>query len=147
MAATAQNGEPWLNMGYYAEINGHTAMIKSDKNDRSSKNNFNRQSKILASITRFSLILITPLVFALATSPVRAQSGALAECAACHGEDGIGKDVEIPNLAGQHEVYLYRQLQHFKSGKRTHKEMRYESRQLSDADMQALAHYYAQLPR
>jgi cytochrome c553 len=80
--------------------------------------------------------------------PAHAQGGAsVAECAACHGEDGIGKDVEIPNLAGQHEVYLYRQLQHFKSGKRSHKEMRFESRQLSDADMQALAHYYSQLPR
>lgn len=81
--------------------------------------------------------------------PALAQGGsaAIAECAACHGEDGIGKDVEIPNLAGQHEVYLYRQLQHFKSGKRSHKEMRFESRQLSDADMQALAHYYSQLPR
>jgi cytochrome c553 len=125
-------------------------MIKSDNTDQSSKKNFiqwSQRSKILAFIARLSLILIAALHFALATSPARAQSGALAECAACHGEDGIGKDVEIPNLAGQHEVYLYRQLQHFKSGKRTHKEMRYESRQLSDADMQALAHYYAQLPR
>jgi cytochrome c553 len=137
-------------MGYYAEMNGHTAMIKSDKIFLTSKKQcFQRgkESKNLAITARFSLILIAAVVFALPTSPVRAQSGALAECAACHGEDGIGKDVEIPNLAGQHEVYLYRQLQHFKSGKRTHKEMRYESRQLSDADMQALAHYYAQLPR
>lgn len=71
----------------------------------------------------------------------------IAECAACHGADGVGKDVEIPNLAGQHEVYLYTQLQNFKSGKRPHKEMRYESRHLSDEEMQELARYYAQLPR
>lgn len=89
------------------------------------------------------------LLLPLAAAPLHAEpaSSALAECAACHGEDGIGRDVEIPNLAGQSEVYLYRQLQHFKSGKRPHKEMRYESRQLSDQDMQALAHYYSQLAR
>jgi cytochrome c553 len=70
----------------------------------------------------------------------------LAECAACHGADGVGKDVEIPNLAGQQERYLYLQLQNFKSGKRPHKEMRYESRHLSDEEMREAAHYYAQLP-
>ncbi len=99
---------------------------------------------------KISLILAIGLLsLPLATAPLHAESAplALAECAACHGEDGIGRDVEIPNLAGQSEVYLYRQLQHFKSGKRPHKEMRYESRQLSDQDMQALAHYYSQLAR
>jgi cytochrome c553 len=70
----------------------------------------------------------------------------LSECAACHGADGVGKDVEIPNLAGQQERYLYLQLQNFKSGKRPHKEMRYESRHLSDDEMRDLSHYYAQLP-
>lgn len=70
----------------------------------------------------------------------------LAECAACHGADGVGRDVEIPNLAGQQERYLYLQLQNFKSGKRPHKEMRYESRHLSDEEMREVSHYYAQLP-
>jgi cytochrome c553 len=70
----------------------------------------------------------------------------VAECAACHGPDGVGNDVEIPNLAGQHDRYLYLQLQHFKSGRRPHKEMRYESRHLSDEEMLDLARYYSQLP-
>jgi cytochrome c553 len=82
-------------------------------------------------------------------APARAEEPpvSLAECAACHGADGVGRDEEIPNLAGQHERYLYTQLQAFKSGKRPHKEMRYESRHLSDQEMQALARYYAQLAR
>lgn len=89
------------------------------------------------------------LLFVALASAARAEElpGALAECAACHGLDGVGRDVEIPNLAGQHEHYLYTQLQAFKSGRRPHKEMRYESRQLSDEEMQALSRYYAQLPR
>lgn len=70
----------------------------------------------------------------------------LSECAACHGLDGVGRDVEIPNLAGQQERYLYLQLQNFKSGRRPHKEMRYESRHLSDEEMRDVSHYYAQLP-
>lgn len=70
----------------------------------------------------------------------------VAECAACHGPDGIGNDVEIPNLAGQHDQYLYTQLQHFKSGRRPHKEMAFESRHLTDDEMRDLARYYSQLP-
>jgi len=31
-------------------------------------------------------------------------------CAPCHGLDGIGHDVEVPNIAGQHSVYLREQL-------------------------------------
>ena len=68
-------------------------------------------------------------------------------CAPCHGVDGIAKDVEVPHLAGQNVVYLYNQLKAFKSGKRPHKEMRYMSRHVSEAEMEALADYYASLPR
>lgn len=89
------------------------------------------------------------LFLAALAAPAQAEElpTTLAECAACHGLDGIGRNVQIPHLAGQHEHYLYAQLQAFKSGKRAHKEMRYESRQLSDEEMHALAHYYAELPR
>lgn len=120
------------------------------KDDKSSTWRPNWAAHPLVFVAKISLNLaIVLLSLPLAIAPLHAESApaALAECAACHGEDGIGRDVEIPNLAGQSEVYLYRQLQHFKSGKRQHKEMRYESRQLSDQDMQALAHYYAQLAR
>jgi cytochrome c553 len=50
-------------------------------------------------------------------------------------------------LAGQHEVYLYRQLNAFRSGERRHKEMRYMSKTLTDEEMRALAAYFASLPR
>ncbi len=69
----------------------------------------------------------------------------IAQCAACHGAEGIAKDVEIPNLAGQHDRYLVTQLQNFRSGKRPHKEMRYMSRHLTDDEMAAIAQYYMQL--
>jgi cytochrome c553 len=69
----------------------------------------------------------------------------VAQCAACHGAEGIAKDVEIPNLAGQHDRYLVTQLQNFRSGKRPHKEMRYMSRHLSDEEIATVAQYYSQL--
>ena len=71
----------------------------------------------------------------------------MVQCAACHGADGIAREVDVPNLAGQHDVYLYNQLKAFKSGARKHKEMRYLGRHMSDAEMQAIAEYYASLPK
>ena len=69
----------------------------------------------------------------------------IAQCAACHGAEGIAKDVEIPNLAGQHDRYLVTQLRNFRSGKRPHKEMRYMSRHLTDEEIDAIAQYYTQI--
>lgn len=70
----------------------------------------------------------------------------LADCAACHGDEGVAKDVETPNLAGQRETYLYNQLLAFHRGKRPHKEMRLMSRHMTEAEMRAIAQYYAALP-
>lgn len=71
----------------------------------------------------------------------------MVQCAACHGADGIAREREVPDLAGQHDLYLYNQLKAFKSGKRPHKEMRYMGRHMSDQEMQAIAEYYAGLPK
>jgi len=86
-------------------------------------------------------------------SPVRAQEPlpvpelAAGVCAPCHTVDGIGKDVEIPNLAGQHVIYLYNQLKAFHTGTRKHAEMKIIARDMSDKEMHALADYYASLPQ
>ncbi len=89
------------------------------------------------------------VVLLTVTSGVRAgETGeVLVQCAACHGPDGIARSADVPNLAGQHELYLYNQLKAFAAGKRPHREMRYMSRQLTDADMREIAQYYERLPR
>ena len=71
----------------------------------------------------------------------------LAQCAACHGVDGIAKSADVPHLAGQHELYLFNQIKAFKTGRRAHKEMRYMSRQMSEAEMRDIARHYATMPR
>lgn len=71
------------------------------------------------------------------------QSKATA-CIACHGADGNSSNPEWPNLAGQHETYIKRQLQAFKSGARKNPLMTPMATGLSQDDMDDLAAYYAQ---
>lgn len=95
-----------------------------------------------------SAAVLVPLLFCLATLPAWGQTrpATVGECAACHGEDGIARDSEVPHLAGQNERYLYNQMLAFRSGKRPHKEMRVMSRHMSNDEIAALAAYYAALP-
>jgi cytochrome c553 len=87
---------------------------------------------------------------------VLASSGATAqqpnrqlilECMACHGDDGIAKDKDVPHLAGQNYEYLLKQMRDFRAGRRPHKEMRVMSRLMDDQEMQEIADFYARLPR
>lgn len=66
-------------------------------------------------------------------------------CAACHGAAGISAIPMYPNLAGQQEAYLVKQLKDFKSGKRNDPTMKGMVMALSDADMDNLATYYANM--
>jgi len=69
-------------------------------------------------------------------------------CVPCHGLDGIGHDVEIPNIAGQHSSYLRNQLMAFKKRERKHPEMRSIAPALSDKEIDELVVvvYYSTLP-
>lgn len=100
---------------------------------------------------RLILLLAALLAFAapaLAQQANPARVRAIIEsCVPCHGADGIAKDTEVPHLAGQNEEYLQRQLEAFRSGRRRHREMRYVAGELTVAEMDAIAAYYASLPR
>ena len=64
-------------------------------------------------------------------------------CAACHGADGNSPNPVWPNLAGQHEEYLLKQLMDFKSGKRQNAQMSPMASPLTEQDMEDLAAYFA----
>ncbi|HBR98326.1 MAG TPA: cytochrome c4 [Gammaproteobacteria bacterium] len=68
-----------------------------------------------------------------------------ATCAACHGADGNAMIPDYPNLAGQGEAYLVKQLMEFKSGERNNPIMAPMAAPLSEEDMEDLAAYYASL--
>ena len=68
-----------------------------------------------------------------------------ATCAACHGATGVSAVPMYPNLAGQKEMYLSKQLKDFKSGARKDPVMSAMVMPLSDADIANVAAYYASL--
>jgi cytochrome c553 len=71
---------------------------------------------------------------------------ALAErnCAACHGDTGIGANPAWPKIAGQKAGYLVNVLKAFRAGLRKDPSMAGATRALSDADIANLSTYYAQ---
>lgn len=68
-----------------------------------------------------------------------------ATCAGCHGANGIGLSDEFPNLAGQKNAYLLKQLKAFKSGTRKDPTMTAMVAALSNQDMEHLAAYFSSL--
>jgi cytochrome c553 len=64
-------------------------------------------------------------------------------CAPCHGPDGNSTNPAIPSLAGQPPLYTYYQLLQFRERQRIDPQMSPFAMDLSDADMQDIAAYYA----
>lgn len=70
-------------------------------------------------------------------------------CVNCHGPAGSGEPPIYPYLAGQHAAYLRAAMEQWKSGARSTDmsgQMPHIGRQLSAADVAALAAYYSALP-
>lgn len=76
---------------------------------------------------------------------VEAGKAKAAMCAACHGADGISATPMYPNLKGQKEAYIAKQLKDFKAGTRKDPVMAPMAMPLSDADIDNLSAYYASL--
>ncbi|MYM81968.1 c-type cytochrome [Duganella sp. FT50W] len=66
-------------------------------------------------------------------------------CTMCHGIRGVS-EANSPNLAGQIEGAIYKQLRDYQSGHRVSAIMQPMVTPLSDRDMRDLAAYYAYLP-
>src|SRR3712207_5257562 len=75
----------------------------------------------------------------------RAGRQKLTTCQGCHGLDGLSKNPETPNLAGQIESYLVRSLTAYKSGERKNESMNIVAKELSDQDIADVAAYYASI--
>jgi cytochrome c553 len=67
------------------------------------------------------------------------------QCQTCHGLDGVGRMPDVPNIAGESEMYLTKQLGDFRSGERRHEQMSIIAGGLSDDDIADLAAYYASI--
>lgn len=100
-------------------------------------------SPLLLMAAGASLLLAGPA--ALAADPAAGKAKA-AQCAACHGANGIAVMPDAPNLAGQNEMYLAKALRDYRSGARKHEQMAVMAKGLSDKDIENLAAYYNRMP-
>lgn len=66
-----------------------------------------------------------------------------ANCAACHGANGVSVAPAQPNLGGQNIKYLYKQLVDFKTGARKNGIMEAQLKGLTQQDLANVAGYYA----
>ena len=73
----------------------------------------------------------------------RAGRQKIVVCQACHGLDGLSKNPEAPNLAGQIEGYMVKALKEYRSGERRNETMNIVAKELSDEDMADISAYYA----
>ena len=81
-----------------------------------------------------------------AGDPEAGKAGSMV-CASCHGQDGASAiDPSYPQLAGQNERYLAKQLKMFQSGERDVALMTAQLVGKSEQDLDDLAAYYASLP-
>ena len=69
-----------------------------------------------------------------------------AACISCHGTKGITVNEQWPNLAGQKQKYLQRQLLGFKNDTRIGSYMQVIAKELTDEQIEAVAEYYSQQP-
>lgn len=67
-------------------------------------------------------------------------------CANCHGETGLSKYPEVPNLAGQHPVYVLGQIEAFLSGRRKDAFMQGLMKVLSEEEKAQIAVFLAAQP-
>lgn len=97
--------------------------------------------------------IVLVLLVALLSSPTSAMAAGDAavgkqkaqQCAVCHGIDGVATVPDAPNIGGESEIYLTRQLEAFRSGERRHEQMSIIAEGLSDEDIADLAAWYASI--
>lgn len=93
-----------------------------------------------------AFILCSPLIIYAQENPQTGQNKA-AVCTACHGQQGISTNPIWPNLAGQSEKYMVKQLREIKQGTlRNVPTMTAIMANLNEQDMDDLAAYYAKMP-
>ena len=95
-----------------------------------------------------SAALAGAVALAFGTVAAFAQSlqDKIAQCAACHGEDGRSSDPAIPHIGGQPQLFVMYQLFFYREGRRKSPEMNTIAKELTDAELTAISEYVTKLP-
>ena len=97
-------------------------------------------------VVRPSNVIVTAQMMAPASSLSIGHGATLAmQCTMCHGARGMSM-AGVPNLAGQDDAVIYKQLRDFKSGNRLNVVMQAMVVDKDDQEMRDLAAYYHYLP-
>jgi cytochrome c553 len=103
-------------------------------------------------MTRLLLLVAASAVAAHASAQAPAGDPAKGRektqmCNGCHGIEGwrtaFPEVYRVPRIGNQHEAYLAKALQAYRSGERSHPSMKAIAATLSDEDIANLAAYYA----
>jgi len=100
-------------------------------------------------VKKFVLVgaALLPMMLSMPTlAESEAEQTAKNLCAGCHGPNGISTNPLWPNLAGQKADYTAKQLRAYRDGTRPDPNMFGISQTLTDAQIEALAAYYAKQP-
>lgn len=84
-----------------------------------------------------------PPAFAAANLTANGARALAANCAACHGTNGNSVGGAIPGLAGMNKEYFLNQIKAFRDGKREATLMHQISKGYTDAEMTAIADFFA----
>ena len=96
-------------------------------------------------VTVLSALTLAASASAAFAGDAAAGKAKAAACAGCHGANGVSVAPTYPNLAGQKEAYIVKQLKAFKSKTRTDPTMNAMAAPLSDTDIANLAAYFSSL--
>lgn len=104
---------------------------------------------------RYNAAMLNALVLLALTAAASAQQSVpdspppdapalLARCIACHGADGRSRTAAAPHIGGQSELYLIWALNQYRRGLREGDVMNHAGKDMSDENIEALAHWYSQ---
>jgi cytochrome c553 len=98
--------------------------------------------------TPVSRVVWTPGVLQILADarPERGRAKAQEVCVACHGEQGVSVAPQFPHLAGQSGAAIYKQLNDYRTGSRTHQQMTDIAKALDEPTLADVAAYYAAQP-
>lgn len=98
--------------------------------------------KLISAVVVSVAVLVSGAAVAGDAAAGKAKS---AVCAGCHGPAGVSANPLWPNLAGQKEGYIAKQLKALRDGTRTDPMMSPMAKPLTDDDIANLAAYFSSL--
>jgi cytochrome c553 len=93
----------------------------------------------------FAFLIVSLMVFPAIAGDPDAGKAKAGICGACHGANGISPNDIWPNLAGQKEGYIIKQVKAFQAGVRIDPTMAPMVAPLSQQDIEDIAAYYSKM--